>query len=78
MVSSFFHLWDVGCLIVFFHPMMSRGLLVGLCWVSCLAGVSVGEVPQKKRPFGGCCSPLLEGKTEEGKLKQFLKFDCWV
>lgn len=67
MVSSFFHLWDVGCLIVFFHPMMSTGLLVGLCWVSCLAGVSVGEVPPKEEAFWGVTVLLCwRGKQRKG------------
>lgn len=73
MVSSFFHLWDVGCLIVFFHPMMSMGLLVGLCWVSCLAGVSVGEVPQKKRPFGGLLFSSVGGENRGREAEAVLE-----
>lgn len=42
------------------------GLLLGWCQCG-------GSSPKRRGLLGGYCSPLLEGKTEEGKLKQVLE-----
>ena len=86
-------LWGSKCLFVPFYPMMSVGLLVGLCWLfGVVLGLLLGwyqqggcgapllrwgwrKVPKKERSFGVLLFPV-GGETEEGRLKQSLRFEC--